>query len=337
MAPARPPAPPLVAVTGATGFVGRAVVRRLVTVGWRVRALARPASAPRLDGLPVELVRGDLEDAAALARLVTGAEAIVHCAGAIRGLTATDFRRVNVEGLRRLVAAIRWQGAQGPRSRLLAVSSLAARRPELSAYAASKRAAEDVLAAAADVAWTIVRPPAVYGPGDQALRPLWQVLRLGILPVLGPSRARFSLLYVDDLAEAVAQLLRAADHAGRTFELHDGRSGGYGWADVREAAGRCRGRDVRAVRIPRAALVALALVQVAVQSARGRRPLLTPGKVRELLHHHWVCDNAELTGATGWTPRIDLDEGLRRTLSGLNGRPVPETGEESHAHHAELR
>jgi 2-alkyl-3-oxoalkanoate reductase len=334
MAGERPLAAPLVAVTGATGFVGRAVVRRLDALGWRVRALARPMSATRLAGLSVEIVRGDLEDAAALARLVTGADAVVHCAGAIRGLTAAGFRHVNVEGLGRLVAAIRSEGA---RSRLLAVSSLAAREPQLSAYAASKRAAEAVLAAVPDVAWTIVRPPAVYGPGDEVLRPLWQALRFGILPVLGPPRARFSLLYVDDLAEAVAHLVRSGDHAGRTFELHDGRAGGYGWPDVREAARRCRGRDVWAVRVPRAVLMALAVAQAAVQGVRGRRPLLTPGKVRELRHHDWVCDNTGLTGATGWTPRIGLDEGLRRTLSELNRRPVPETGEESHAHHAELR
>jgi 2-alkyl-3-oxoalkanoate reductase len=334
MAPVCPPASPLVAVTGATGFIGRAVVRRLATLGWQVRALARPASAPRLAGLPVELVRGDLEDVAALTRLVSGAEAVVHCAGAIRGLTTAGFRRVNVDGLGRLVGAIRSAGAQ---ARLLAVSSLAAAEPQLSPYAASKREAEALLAGVSDVTWTIVRPPAVYGPDDEALRPLWQVLRLGILPVLGPPDARFSLLYVDDLADAVARLVRSPDHAGRTFELHDGRVGGYGWPDVLEAARRWSGRDVRAVRIPPAALMALAVVLVAAPGPRRRRPLLTPGKVRELLHGHWVCDNAGLTGATGWTPCIGLDEGLRRTLSGLNRRPVPETGEESHTHHAELR
>jgi 2-alkyl-3-oxoalkanoate reductase len=334
MASAGPLGPPLVAVTGATGFVGRAVVRRLHALGWRVRALARPTSGTRLAGLPVEIVQGDLEDVAALSRLVTRADVVVHCAGAIRGVTAAGFRRVNVEGLRRLVAAIR---SAGTPSRVLAVSSLAAREPQLSPYAASKRAAEGVLAGVSDVPWTIVRPPAVYGPGDEALRPLWQALGRGILPVLGPPRARFSLLYVDDLADALAQLVRSTDHGGRIFELHDGRAGGYGWPDVLEAACRWSGRHVHAVRVPRTALMALAVVLVAVQGARGGRPLLTPGKVRELVHPDWVCDNAGLTGATGWTPRIGLDEGLRRTLSGPNRRPVPETGEESHAHHAELR
>jgi 2-alkyl-3-oxoalkanoate reductase len=265
---------------------------------------------------------------------VSGAAVVVHCAGAIRGVTAAGFRRVNVDGLERLVAAIR---STGSAARLLAVSSLAAREPQLSPYAASKRAAETVLAGVADVAWTIVRPPAVYGPGDEALRPLWQALRVGFLPILGPPGARFSLLYIDDLADAIARLARSTDVVGRTFELHDGRTGGYGWPDVLEAARRWRGGDVRAVRVPRAVLMTLAVAQVAVQSARARPPLLTPAKVRELLHDQWVCDNAALTGATGWTPRIGLDEGLRRTLSELNRRPVGETGEESHAHHAELR
>jgi nucleoside-diphosphate-sugar epimerase len=324
----------LVAVTGASGFVGRAVVRRLDAAGWRVRALARPASVARLAGLPVEIVPGGLEDPAALGRLVAGAMAVVHCAGVTRGLTGADFHRVNVDGLERLVDAVRSDGA---RCRLVAVSSLAAREPHLSPYAASKRAGEIMLATVADVAWTIVRPPAVYGPGDQALRPVWRAIRLGILPVLGSPQARFSLVYVDDLAEAVARLVSVGDHAGRIFELHDGRVGGYAWSDVLEAARRWRGRGVRPVRVPRAALVALAFVEVAVHRARRRQPLLTPGKVRELLHRHWVCDNAGLSGATGWTPRIGLDEGLRRTLSATDRRPVHGTGEEGHAYHVELR
>ena len=324
----------LVAVTGASGFVGRAVVRRLDAAGWRVRALVRPTSVGRAAGLPVEIVAGDLEDTEALGRLVAGAEAVVHCAGAIRGLTGADFHRVNVDGLRRLVDAVQ---SDGTRSRLVAVSSLAAREARLSPYAASKRAGEALLAAVTDVAWTIVRPPAVYGPGDQALRPLWRAIRLGILPVLGSPQARFSLLYVDDLAEAVARLVSPGDHAGRIFELHDGQAGGYAWGDVLEAARRWRGRGVRPVRVPRAALVALAFVQMAVHRARRRQPLLTPGKVRELLHRQWVCDNTELTGATGWRPRIGLDEGLQRTLSAMDRRPVHGTGEESHAYHVELR
>jgi 2-alkyl-3-oxoalkanoate reductase len=324
----------LVAVTGATGFVGGAVVRRLHAAGWRVRALVRPASVARVRELPVEIVAGGLEDTVALARLVAGAAVVVHCAGAIRGLTQTDFHRVNVDGLGRLVDAVRSDGA---RPRLVAVSSLAAREPRLSPYAASKRAGEAMLANVADVAWTIVRPPAVYGPGDQALRPMWRAIRFGILPVLGSREARFSLVYVDDLAEAVVRLVGAGAHAGRIFELHDGRVGGYAWSDVLEAARRWRRRGVRAVRVPRAALVALAFVEVAVHRARRRQPLLTPGKVRELLHRHWVCDNAELTGATGWTPRIGLDEGLRRTFVVTDRRPVHGTEEESHAYHVELR
>jgi 2-alkyl-3-oxoalkanoate reductase len=324
----------VVAVTGASGFVGRAVVRRLDAAGWRVRALARSSSVARLVGLPVEIVPGGLEDMAALERLVAGAAAVVHCAGAVRALAPTDFHRVNVDGLGRLVDAVRSDGA---RCRVVAVSSLAAREPRLSPYAASKRAGEARLAAVDDVAWTIVRPPAVYGPGDQALRPVWRALRLGILPVLGSPQARFSLVYIDDLADALVGLVRSGDHARRVFEVHDGRVGGYAWSDVLEAARRWRGRGVRPVRVPRAALVALAYVQVVVQRARRRQPLLTPGKVRELLHVHWVCDNTGLTRATGWMPRIGLDEGLRRTLSAMHWRPVHGTGEESHAHHVELR
>jgi nucleoside-diphosphate-sugar epimerase len=324
----------VIAVTGASGFVGGAVVRRFAAAGWATRVLVRPRSAAPVTGPVGDVVPGDLENAAALRRLVAGATAVVHCAGAIRGPTAADFHRVNVEGLARLVEAIR---SEGGRCRLVLVSSLAAREPQLSPYAASKRAGEAMLAAVADVAWTIVRAPAVYGPGDPALAPLWRAVRLGILPVLGSPQARFSLLYVDDLAEAAARLVWPGAHAGRTFELHDGQVGGYTWRAVLAAARRWRGRGVWPVRLPPAALAAIALVQGVVHRGHRRPPLLTPGKVRELLHDRWVCDNAALTEATGWVPRIGLDEGMRRTLSALGRRPVDATGEESHAYHVELR
>ena len=129
----------LVAVTGATGFIGRRLVRRLVDSGWRVRALARrPDEGLRDAG--AEVVRGALEDDASLKALVELANAVVHCAGAIRAPSHEAFVHINCDGTARLARAI---VAQPRPPRLLLMSSLAARSPELSSYAASKRMAED--------------------------------------------------------------------------------------------------------------------------------------------------------------------------------------------------
>jgi len=310
---------PTIALTGATGFVGGAVARQLVSCGWRVRALCRPGSRARAE-LPgdIDWLPGRLEDRASLRRLVHGCQAVVHCAGAVRGADWEGFQQVNVEGTQRLLEAAR-EGAQPPR--LLLISSLAAREPQLSPYAASKRQAELLLEhQGGDMAWTILRPPAVYGPGDQELRPLFQWLARGVAVVPGSGQGRVSLIYVEDLGRAVASVIGCEDVHGRTFGLHDGRAGGYSWEDVIEALSPLRsGRGVWRLRIPEAALRPLAAANVWAARLGGPAPMLTPGKLRELTHPDWVCDNAELAGVTGWQPQVSLLDGVRACLGRAQG------------------
>lgn len=298
-----------VALTGATGFIGTAVARRLVQAGLGVRALVRASSD--VSRLPpgVERVTGALDDPDSLTRLVRGARVIVHCAGVVRGSTPRDFDPVNVDGVARLAEAAR---AERPAPCIVHLSSLAARHPELSPYVGSKRRGEEVLATAP--AWTALRPPIVYGPGDRELRPLLRCMARGLAPIVGPREGRLSLLYVDDLAEAVARLV-AMPGTGRVFELHDGQPSGYAVRDIVAAVERWRGRGVLRVPIPASLVGALSRLNVVGARLRGRAPMLTPGKVREMRHPGWTCDNAPLAGATGWQPRVRLDEGLRRTLA----------------------
>ena len=168
----------VIALTGATGFIGSAIARKLVKEGWRVRALIRaPLRRERLEGIPIQWVHGTLEDIEHLDSLVGDADAVVHCAGAVRGITDADFYPVNVEAVSRLahIAAIR-----SPAPRFLLISSLAAREPNLSVYAASKRMGEIALSQmAGGFVWTVLRPPAVYGPGDRAMLPLFRLMGAG--------------------------------------------------------------------------------------------------------------------------------------------------------------
>jgi nucleoside-diphosphate-sugar epimerase len=290
--------------------------------GFRVRALVRPTSDAAVLPAGVERVVGSLEDADSLGRLVRGARAVVHCAGAVRGVSARDFEPVNVQGVARLARATQ---AEPAAPAIVHLSSLAARHPELSAYAASKRGGEQALRSAP--AWTVLRPPAVYGPGDRELLPLLRWMTRGIAPMVGPRRGRFSLLYVDDLAEAVARLV-VTGGTGRVFDLDDGQPSGYALDDVVAAAERYRGRSVLRVSVPARLLGGLARLNVLGARLRGRAPMLTPGKVREIFHPDWTCDNSALAEATGWRPRIRLNEGLRRTLRGAapDGRALEGVG-----------
>jgi 2-alkyl-3-oxoalkanoate reductase len=310
--------PRTLALTGATGFIGTALRRQLVSAGWEVRALHRrrvPQPQSGSDDTRIRWVCGSLSDPDSLRRLLKGASAVVHCAGAVRGASAEQFNQVNVAGVARLVQAAR---ELHPTPRFLLISSLAAREPALSFYAASKRGGEDTLRTlAGPMATTIFRPPAVYGPGDREMAPLLRCMQHGVAPVLGSSAARFSMLYVEDLTEAIRQTLARPDWAPGPFEIHDGHPGGYSWEEVMTTVSRILSRPVRTLRIPVALLRAAAAGNLLLAQLCGTLPMLTPGKVRELTHPDWVCHDAPLREATGWTPRIRLEAGMRLTIDAL--------------------
>ncbi len=256
-----------------------------------------------------EVVTGDLHDAHALRRLVDGVDAVVHCAGVVRGASQAAFDRINVQGLENLLTAL-----SGSAPRLLSFSSLAAREPQLSFYARSKQRGESLLREQAQaVPWMILRPPAVYGPGDTELLPLFRLMAKGIAPVPGDPEARFSMIYVDDLAQLVGAWLQTPQPVSGIYAPEDGTPGGYNWHEVAAIVGRLCSRRVRLLRVPAGLLTAPAWINRTLARRFGYAPMLTPEKLNELRHPDWVCDGKELAQALGWQPRVGLDEGLRRT------------------------
>lgn len=299
------------ALTGATGFIGATLLTHLTDAGWLVRALYRPRKGRVLPILPgVEWLPGDLEDEGALSALVAGTHAVIHCAGAVRGASRDDFDQVNVEGTRRVALAASRE-AQAPR--FLLVSSLAAREPKLSHYAGSKWRGESIIKAASEnMRWTVLRPSAVFGPRDRELLPLFRCIASGFAPLPAGANGRFSLIYVEDLATAVVRWLTTDVGYGQTFELHDGQAGGYDWGTVLDIGGRVLrgGRPVHRVPIPVPVLTLAALANFAAARLLGYAPMLTPGKIRELTHPDWVCDNSDFSRITGWQPAFRLEQGL---------------------------
>ena len=308
----------VVAVTGATGFIGQTICRLLHADGWRVRALVRSQGGDRaLRGVVDERVSGDLEDSAALDSLVAGSFAVVHCAGAVRGATQQAFDCVNVAGLENLVNAV--AGMTHP-PRLLCLSSLAAREPGLSFYAASKRRGELVLEQRAnEFDWIALRPPAVYGPGDRELFPLFRLMARGIAPVPGVPGARFSMIYVDDIARAVLAWLQQEPVPSGVYSLHDGRQGGYSWNDVCDTVAALCQRRVRQFAVPPAVLAVPAWLNRSAARWLHHAPMLTPEKLRELRHPDWVCDNDAIQAVLDWQPRVQLEDGLRLTPGWCEG------------------
>lgn len=294
----------ILALTGATGFIGRPLLARLLADGHRVRALARdPARLPARPEL--EAVPGDLLARAPLDRLVEGADLIIHLAGLVSALRAEAFTRVNETGSRLLAEAV---ASHAPDARVILVSSLAAREPGLSAYARSKRGGEEAFAG---LGATIVRPPAVYGPGDRGTLPIFQQLAKGWLTA-PRAECRFAMIFVDDLVGLLVSLADRAD-APPLVEPDDGAERGYGWPDLAGIAGRAMGRPVRLVRLPRAAFELVATAATGLAMLQRRPPLVDRGKVAELFHPDWLC-RKETTLGLDFQPAVKFETGFARTL-----------------------
>lgn len=297
----------LVAVTGANGFVGTALVAALARRGMRLRLLVRRWSPlPSLEGVEAELVLGDLSDEAALRQLVADADAVVHAAGLIKARQPAEFFAVNRDGTARL-------SNLAPRALLVLLSSLAAREPHLSAYAASKQAAEGVLTGRSGP-WLAVRAPAVYGPGDRETLAYFRAVARGLAPQPRVARARLSLIHVADLAEALA-LAVGRPLPASICEIDDGKQGGYGYADMAVEAGAALGRSAWQISIPRPVLTAVASLNGLVQSLGGPTQIMSRGKVAEIFHDDWTVRDRRLAATTGFRARFDLAHGFRDTVS----------------------
>ena len=280
---------------------------KLVALGFGVRAIVRSGRRdlhPRIHQWQV-----GLDDVSGLTKALRGAQAVLHLAGAVRGRRCEDFRAANVDAVASLCQAIHQQSPPPP---LLLVSSLAAMRPELSPYAASKRAGEEVLNAWPHLDCTVLRPPAVYGPGDRELRPLFRWMRRGLVLIPGNPRQRLALLHVDDLADALIAWLRDPSRCRRgIFAIDDGAPGGYDWSAIARAAGA---RKPRLLVAPAVLLKAVAAVNLALAHLFRYAPMLTPGKARELLQDAWVGGDGAFGVLTGWRPKYDLAQGLEQTF-----------------------
>jgi nucleoside-diphosphate-sugar epimerase len=206
-----------------------------------------------------------------------------------------------------VTALIEALGRDPAKRHVVLISSLAASRPGLSCYAHSKRSGEDLLRQAGDVNWTILRPPALYGPGDREMRGLLLLIRRGLVLRPGPVGQRLALLHVHDLVRAIAACLAspAACRHG-CYEIDDGKTGGYQWDEIAMAVA---GRPVGQLGVPGWLLRAVAQLNLLFSSVLRYPPMLTPGKVCELQQARWLCDNSALTDATGWRPQVDLAQG----------------------------
>lgn len=307
-------------VTGATGFVGGHLARRLARAGRPVRCLARATSDTSLlagAGSGIELVFGDLTDADSLARAVEGCGSVLHCGAMVTDwATSREIEAVNVGGTRELVrAACR---ASVRRFVHFSTTDVYARRSNL--YALTKQAAEAQVRARAPAA-VILRPATVYGPrSTEVVGAIAAALRSGSMLLIDGGRAVAGLCYVDNLVDAAVLALDHPAAPGATFDVSDGLD--VTWrqftADLAHGLG-CRPPRFSLPK-PVAHGVGFAL-EHAYRGLRATTGLRTPALLSRQAVHVLGVDQtfsaARLRATLGWEPSVGYDAGLAATLDWL--------------------
>ena len=293
-----------IALTGATGFVGRAVVSAFMAKSCQVSALVRyPARAEMNPN--VRQVQGDLQNNAALDDLTRNADAVIHIAGVIGALRRNDFFVANEQGSLAVAEAAARNGVK----RFVQISSLAAREPELSIYGASKRAGEAAVEKfKTRMSVVILRPPAVYGPGDRGTLPLLRSLTQSFAVIPGTSTSRFSLIYVDDLARIIVEAAEATRTG--TVELDDGQRQGYGWKDLAKIASATEQKSITPIFLPKSVAMAVGVGAEAFAKQRGKLPFVSPDKIQQLYFGDWVARG------DGWSLKepVGFAQGFKATV-----------------------
>ncbi len=311
----------LVAVTGGTGFVGSHAVDALLAAGYRVRALVRrPESPGWLEGTGAEIVQGDVRDVASLPALVEGAAAVVHVAGKTSARSEAEYMAANAAGTENVAVVAR---AHAAGAHVVLVSSQAVGGPSrdgspvrasdsprpVSSYGRSKLAGEESLKRVR-VPFTILRPGAVYGPRETAIRDLFVAASKGVVPVLAGGDPRIQLVFAEDVAAAVLGALARGGRGETFFVAHPEI------LDYRGIAGILAGLPTRRpfmLPIPGAAIRAAGFLAGALSALGKGPPVFNAEKANEMLQAAWLCDVSDAQVALGQPFRTDFASGARRS------------------------
>ena len=287
-----------VAVTGASGFIGRHVVEHLEARGTTVAPLRRPF------------------ERAALLQAMRDVEAVVHLAGVVSALRERDYFAANVEGTRLVAEACATAGVP-----MINISSLAAAGPAppraprseddppapINAYGRSKLGGERAIARIDGLRWTTIRPGVVYGPGDRALLPIFQVAARGFMPLVGRVDAAYTFIHVRDLVRAIAA---AVDRPAPGNTVFAGHPEPVTSRQVLEAARAASASRATIVRIPMILTRAAAIAGDVAGMVRGKPSVINSRRYAELASEGFVCRVDRLRDRLGIVAAIGLPEGL---------------------------
>jgi nucleoside-diphosphate-sugar epimerase len=315
---------PTVLITGANGFVGSRLCAHLIEQGFHVIAQVRRTSdLTLLRDLNVEYRYGDITELRTLPDMVSGVDYIVHNAGLIKAKRRQTFFDVNEQGTRSLLEAVEKHNPTV--RRIVHISSVAAAGPSqpghpvkesdephpITTYGESKLAGERVALSFADrLPIVVVRPPAVYGPGDRGIFSMFQAVWLHLKPLIGDSRRRLQLVHVDDLCVGISKGLTADVKSGGVYFVAE--KDGYAYSDLIEILVTASERWTIPLYLPSPIFRAVATISEFSFRAIGVTPLLTREKSREL-NSSWEMDISRARTELGFESKIGFADGARQT------------------------
>lgn len=317
-----------VLLTGATGFVGSHILDSLLAQGSAVRVLLRKSSnrrfiEPHLSH--VELCEGSIGDPTSLGEAVNGVTHVIHCAGATRAKRDAEYYEINQNGTRNVIEAANRQ--QGKISRMVHISSLAASHPApagapareddasapVSEYGRSKLGAEKEVLQHCKVPFTILRPPAVYGPRDDGFLALFQTVRRHFVPRFSGGIEALSMIFVKDLAEGAVTCLTHPAAESRTYFVAS--------PEVVTIRGFCEeiARQLKVwtlpLWLPVPALWPVCAMTELICRMMDKPSLLNRQKYAELRVPGWVCEATRLRKEIGFVAPTPLSDGVRQTIA----------------------
>ncbi len=297
-------------LTGATGFVGSALGRLLLSRGFTVKAAVRGSSDADRVPKGCEVVRVDFLDPESMVPHLKGVDVIHHVAGAVKARCQEEFDLANAASTAVLVKAA---NTECPGARFILTSSQAAAGPcgtgPVTAYGRSKLLAERAVTGFCD--HTVVRPPAVFGPGDEATKGIFKWARRGFFASPN-TKGAFCAIFVDDLAELLLKVIDHPETRGRILQPSYPQR--ITWEEFHAALQRAAGRKVMHIRVPVRLVHFAGAMSEAMAAFTGACPMVTRDKARELTAGEWVLKQDEVAGLLGWQPRVPLEEALRRSL-----------------------
>jgi len=312
-----------IAVTGGTGFVGKALSKALLEKGLAVRVITRRKPAEPLPGAAYAVA--DFSDAESLKMALAGADAVVHLAAALFCRSKEAFLTANAAGTANLAAAA---SATPSLKKFVYISSLAAGGPSagsaprteaepeapVSYYGLSKLEGEKGAKRFSGGPVVILRPPIIYGKKDSGFSKIAEWVRKGVMVNAGSSGGRFSFLYLDDLVGTIIAALETEKFDGGTFYVCENRS--YAWGEFIKLLSAGMGVKMPfMLSLPPWAVYAVGWVYEAVTKVTGAEPVMNRDKAREAAGPNWTASPAlweKTSGSARWTP---LEEGIKKTFS----------------------